>query len=279
LADLFSIIFTDLDGTLLDHHTYSWQAAQPAIDLCHRQGVPIILNSSKTRAELVVLQEKLSISDPFISENGGGVFFSENRVKEPPTGSILDGGYWKWGLGASYETLVQGLKELRTLLGWPMIGFSDMSIEEISKCTNLDLKASRLAAMREFDEPFIIPDNASVDVEALMNAARDKGFRVTPGGRFYHLHGNNDKGQALEKLRGWYEEKHHELYTIALGDSPNDFPMLQKANCAVLVRSDRRFPDLKNRFPDLRVTKEIGPSGWNTAVINILGECGEENHV
>jgi len=69
------LIFTDLDGTLLDHDTYGWEEALPALDLCRRLGVPVILVSSKTRAEMDVLQNRLGLSAPFISENGGGIFF------------------------------------------------------------------------------------------------------------------------------------------------------------------------------------------------------------
>lgn len=34
------LVFTDLDGTLLDHDTYSWEAARPALDRLKRQQVP-----------------------------------------------------------------------------------------------------------------------------------------------------------------------------------------------------------------------------------------------
>ena len=45
------LVFTDLDGTLLDE-SYSWDLAQPAIDLLRSASIPIILNSSKTVAEM-----------------------------------------------------------------------------------------------------------------------------------------------------------------------------------------------------------------------------------
>ncbi len=71
----FHIIFTDLDGTLLDHDTYAWKEAEPALDLCKTLKVPVILASSKTRAEMETIRREMSISDPFIAENGGGIFF------------------------------------------------------------------------------------------------------------------------------------------------------------------------------------------------------------
>ena len=48
------IVFTDLDGTLLHPRTYSFEAAMPALKLIKEKDVPLILCSSKTRAEIEV---------------------------------------------------------------------------------------------------------------------------------------------------------------------------------------------------------------------------------
>ena len=87
----FFLVFSDLDGTLLDHNTYGWKEAVPALELCRTRGVPVILASSKTRAEMDVLRRRLSLSAPFISENGGGIFFPEETSKDPsPESSNAD---------------------------------------------------------------------------------------------------------------------------------------------------------------------------------------------
>jgi len=77
------LIFTDLDGTLLDAETYSWQEAGEALDLCRRHRVPVILASSKTRAEIEILRDRMMLSDPFISENGGGIFLPRTPGAPP----------------------------------------------------------------------------------------------------------------------------------------------------------------------------------------------------
>ena len=74
----------------------------------------------------------------------------------------------------------------------------------------------------------------------------------------------------MELITEWYKEYHKELLTVALGDSPNDFGMLERADFPVLIRSRRSFPDLKKRIPRLRITDDIGPKGWNSAILNIL---------
>src|SRR5512135_2792694 len=68
------VIFTDLDGTLLDEVNYSWSEAQPALNLIKSGATPLILCSSKTRAELEAYRVQLDNHHPFIAENGGGIF-------------------------------------------------------------------------------------------------------------------------------------------------------------------------------------------------------------
>ena len=268
----FLMIFTDLDGTLLDYSTYGWEAAGSAIDLCKQLNVPVILASSKTRAEIDPLRIRLSLSFPFIAENGGGVFFPREAFSDPPPGAFLDKGLWKWSLGLPYASLVRGLQEIRDKLGWDIKGFSDMSTEEISCLTGLDQETSHLAALREYDEPFIILEKQPPDKAALLKIVTEMGLTVISGGRFYHLQGKNDKGQAMEKLVSWYKQSHGDIITIALGDGPNDFPMLERAEHPVLVRSQKEFPMLKKKIPHLMVTRDMGPKGWNSAVLHILGK-------
>jgi mannosyl-3-phosphoglycerate phosphatase len=266
----YYVIFTDLDGSLLDHDTYSWADASEALALCRRKRVPVVMVSSKTGAEMAVLAEDLALSAPFISENGGGIFIPKGALDRPPDGAIDQGGLWKFALGAPYLELVSALHEIREELGWEIRGFSDMDEEEISRLTGLGPREARLAARRDFDEPFIILGQAKPHVESLIRAARKRRLLVTTGGRFFHLHGTSDKGLAMEKVLVWYRASRPDVAAVALGDSPNDFPMLEKAAHPVLIRSRRTFPGLRKKIPRLIVTDKTGPKGWNRAVLDIL---------
>jgi mannosyl-3-phosphoglycerate phosphatase len=270
----FLLIFTDLDGTLLDHETYDWRQAEPALRLCERLGVPVILVSSKTRAELERIQAELPLSAPFVCENGGGIFFSAKDMGAPPPGATMDRGLWKWSLGIPYELLVKAFRKMREELGWNIKGFSDMSLEEISQLTGLDKEASRFAAMREYDEPFIVMGDQEPDEEALVEAAGNMALTITRGGRFYHLQGAHNKGRAMEELVSWYQGLHGRVSSMALGDSPNDVPMLERADYPVLIRSKRDYATLKIRIPSLKITQDPGPMGWNSAVMEILKQIG-----
>ncbi len=267
----FWVIFTDLDGTLLDESTYGWEDALPAIRCCRRRNIPVILVSSKSREEMETLRRRIGVSAPFVVENGGAVFFPDRAGWEIPPDSFKDRGLWKWPLGIPYDRVVQVLQEIREELGWDIKGFSEMSIDEISRRTGLDKESARLAARREHEEPFVVEMPEPVDSVALREAAERRGLSITQGGRFFHLQGKHDKGMAMDKLLSVFSRSlRGGVMSIALGDSPNDFSMLERADYPVLVRSKREFPELKKRVPRLIVTKEKGPKGWNAAVLDIL---------
>ena len=199
----YIIIFTDLDGTLLDHSSYGWSSAEPAVNLCKKLSVPVIMVSSKTRAEIDVLRKELGFPFPFISENGGGIFFPAESVQDVPSDTVKQDDLHAWHMGVQYKHLIKSLQEIQDDLGYRLKGFSEMTAEEIAKLTGLDLESSRMASLREFDEPFIIEEN-DFDINILHSAAQEKDLMISQGGRFFHLHGKYDKGDAVKKIISWY---------------------------------------------------------------------------
>lgn len=264
------VIFSDLDGTLLDPVSYSWAEAEEALNLCKRSGVPVVLASSKTRAEMETLRTQMSLQSPFIVENGGGIYLPVGAFRDLPPGLEQEKEFWKWPQGPSYKSLAHALREIRKQLKYEIRGFSEMTIAEISRLTDLGNDMAEKAARREFDEPFVILNPRNPDRKALHSAAARKGFFVTEGGRFFHLKGPADKGTAMDRVVSLYRTLHGKVVSMALGDSPNDFPMLEKADYPILVRSKADFPELADRIPHLMVTREKGPKGWNEAVLHTL---------
>ena len=264
------VLFTDLDGTLLDHESYEWEEARPALELCKARRVPVILVSSKTRAEMNPLRLELGLTAPFISENGGGIYFPKEGLLDPPSEAVPDKKLWKWSLGVQYRDLVPLLREMREELDLPIRGFSDMTLEEISRLTGLDLENARLAAMREYDEPFVLTRRDKRTSERLRRAALQRGLRISTGGRFHHLHGAVDKGDAVERVIALYKALSSEVKTVGLGDSPNDFPLLRKVDHPVLLGSPGRFPEIEADLPGLKLLEKAGPLGWNEAVLDFL---------
>lgn len=268
------VFFTDLDGTLLDTRTYSFDAALPALDILRARRVPLVICSSKTRAEIEHYRAKLGNSDPFVSENGGAVFiprgyFSRETGGHVPCEEDAKNLYRIIRLGARYKDLRRAMVELREE-GFDVRGFGDMSPGEIAATTGLPGTEAVMAGMREFDEPFIFRGDGKMR-EKLTTAIRTKGFNITEG-LFFHILGASDKGRAVSILIDMYREEYGEIVTIALGDSPNDLPMLRCVEHPVIVEKEGGVYDPRLAMEDFEQAEGAGPEGWNRAVMKLLGE-------
>jgi len=269
------VIFTDLDGTLLDYHTYSFTAALSALELIKEKNIPLIICSSKTRAEIEQWKKRIDNPHPFVSENGGGIFiphayFSADNLQSVWSRIESVNGYTVLVLGTSYTILRETLEEVRRD-GFEVKGFSDMDAAEVAQITELSPEEAALAKKRDFDEPFVF-SGGGARLEALVAAIEAKGLRCIAGGRLLHLTGDNDKGKAVDLLTQLYRKKFGEITTVALGDSPNDFPMLEHVDYPILVRNHRGEHDPRLTLPNLIKADGIGPEGWAQAVINFIQE-------
>ena len=77
-----AVIYTDLDGTLLDHHTYAFDEALETIKALKDRGIPIIPCTSKTRAETLSLMQAMDIDGPIIVENGACLLYTSPSPRD-----------------------------------------------------------------------------------------------------------------------------------------------------------------------------------------------------
>ena len=76
------MVFTDLDGTLIDHDTYEFTPATEALNTLKNMSAGIVLASSKTTPEISKLREKIGITQwPAIVENGAGVLPPNHTIR------------------------------------------------------------------------------------------------------------------------------------------------------------------------------------------------------
>jgi mannosyl-3-phosphoglycerate phosphatase len=263
---IMTVIFSDLDGTLLHVQRYSPEAAQPALVALKRRSIPLVLCTSKTRAEVEFWRKRLEIRDPFIVENGGALYIPDGYFPFAPEGAVRREGYQVIELGAPYAELVEALEAAARESGCRVVSFHGMTVEEISARTLLPPEQAQLAKQREYDEPFEI---VGTGTHNLLTAIERRGKRWTRGNRFYHITGETDKATAVKRLSTLYERAFPGVVTAGIGDSHNDAAFLDSVQVPVIVKS-RFAPALKLAVPRSRVTRAPGPHGWNEAVLDLV---------
>jgi mannosyl-3-phosphoglycerate phosphatase family len=242
------LIFTDLDGTLLDHETYDAAPARPALERLARLGAPVILASSKTAAEILPWQERLGLTRwPAIVENGAAL----------AEGPFDDSGYRR-------------LRAALADLGAPFRGFGDMEAGEVAAVTGLDLPSAGLAKQRAHSEPGLW-QGTEAGLAGFLDALAAWGITARRGGRFLTLSWGGTKAGRMAELAARFRPE----VTVALGDAPNDTEMLAAADWAVVVRNDHG-PGVAPLPDETRVirTTAPGPEGWREGMEAVLGRLG-----
>lgn len=263
------VIFSDLDGTLLDHHTYSFDAAKEALELIESKEIPLILCTSKTRGEIEYYRNLLNNEHPFISENGGGIFIPGDYFSREFNYDKQIDGYKVIEIGTPREDLVECLKSIEDDTGVEIKGFSQMTSSEITNLTGLNEDMAKLALERDYSEPFIIEDENgnSATIKQEINL---KGYSHTRGGRFHHILGGNDKGKAVEILTNIYKSNMSDIKTLGIGDSLNDLPMLEAVDIPILVQKPDGSFEENISTSNLTYSTGAGPAGWNSSILKLF---------
>ena len=244
------LVFSDLDGTLLDHRDYSWAAAQPALTALKQHKSGLVLASSKTAAELQRLREEIGFPDwPAIVENGAGILWPGQDVQDDD---------------ADY----QRLRAILASLPKGFVGFGDMTSQDVADKTGLASDQAALAHRRCFSEPGLWtgPDAA---LAGFLDAASSQGVHARRGGRFLTLSFGRTKADAVAEVVARLKP----LKTVALGDAPNDIEMIEAADFGVIVANPAAPPlaPLRSETQGRILRTELeGPSGWAAAILTLL---------
>jgi mannosyl-3-phosphoglycerate phosphatase len=263
------IVFTDLDGTLLDSKTYSYKGSLGEVNQLKENGIPIIFCSAKTRAEQEVYRDELRLFHPFIVENGGAIFIPHAYFPFPFDYHKAVDDLLVIELAMPRSMVTGLLAEIGRENDFRFKGFGDMSAAEVAEITGLNLESAKLARQRKYDEPVEF-DPSGKGMSELLAKLGEAGLNWSHGGRLYHIMGGGGKGKAVEILSGLYRKMWGKIRTIGLGNGLNDLPLLQHVDIPILVqKGDRSWEDVD--LPRLRRVRGVGPEGWSRAIMELFG--------
>lgn len=264
------VIFTNVDE-VLDGAASSSGPGRSAVALLAASRVPVVISSARTRAEIEVLQQKLGVQHPFMSENGAAVYVPPGYFPEAPPNASVRSGYHVVETGVPYRDVVSTLHRLARQLHVGIESFSKMSVEEVARAYGLSLLEARLAKLREYAEPFRFADATPKARARLMHALHTAGFACVDDGRFHHAFARVDLGSRVRLLKALYGQGRH-VTTAGVFGRMDDLPLLREVDVPVIVQAPtgRSSVELFQALPQAVLTRAAGAAGWAEAVTTLV---------
>ena len=264
------LIFTDLDGSLLDHENYSYGSNKKIISKIINNKNEIIFNTSKTFSECKKLLKELKLSNmPFSCENGAVLYFPKIRFNKIKNSSSFEK-YWKVRTAKLssknwHQFLLKKQKKFNFLIA------QDLSPKILKKYTNLDNTSKMLN--REASQIILWKDSL-VNLKKFKNVLKsEKKGVLIQGSRFMQVSSVCNKRIAKKLISHAYDYQFYGTYsknTIALGDSKNDIDMLNSASYSCIIKNPSgSFPRLRSNKKNIIKSSKFAPDGWSQALYKL----------
>ena len=265
------LIFTDLDGSLLNHNNFEFREIKDFILNCIKNGIKIIPNTSKTKSEIEVFLDQLGQNLPFVVENGAAIHnldLVHHKFKFKKNSIVFS---------RSVTEIVELFeKHIPIEFKKRCLFLKDMSSIEQMKILGLNTNYLPFALNRDYSMPLVF-DGSKELVNEFTSFLKKNGMKLHEGGRIYNLCDDCSKGKAMTTLtKKLKNEFNSSSYTIVIGDSPNDISMLNVSNqpCIIPLPNKKNLCHLKDK-KIIRATQSA-PQGWEEVVRESLKKINFE---
>jgi mannosyl-3-phosphoglycerate phosphatase len=247
-------------------------ASRSALAALEDHDIAVVLWGNETRSEMELLRSDLNLRHPFISENGGGLFIPNGYFDELGDAARAAQNYHVIDMGRPYHEVTEALHATAQRLRIDIVGFSDLSIQEVALMCELSLAKARLAKLREYDEPFRILSSDPSAYSRLCHGLRKLGLRCFPHEAFHHATGVTDKARSLKLLTSFYARAHAgRILTIGVAKEPSEVSLLQAVDIPLVMHTDEGdAARLGRKIPTARF---VGADGWCDAVLELADDA------
>jgi mannosyl-3-phosphoglycerate phosphatase len=268
------VVVTDIDDSLLEPGAQALPSERAALDFLAHRGIPLVINSSRTHAEIERIQETLRLLMPSISEHGSAVFIPPGCFPTIPDRAARAVGGHVIEFGRPYHEVVDAVRITARDLGFEIVGFADLTIEDVARELGVTDVEAQLVKLREYTELIRITDETDARRSHVLNALRRRGLRTWPIGRHHLVTATRDRSESLLTLKALWRHAWGELPCIVgFGNSEDDVTWLRYADVPVIVQNDRNGvdPRILSKLPTARVSQRAGRAGWSDAIFECVG--------
>jgi len=267
------VVVTDIEDSHLEADARSLLAERAAVEFLASHGVPLIINSRRTRAEIERLHERLELLTPFISEHGSALFLPPGCLPVIPADATRTVSGHVIEFGRPYHEVADAVRITSRELSVNIVGFADLTIDDAARELGVTGVEAQLAKLREYTELIRITDETDAKRSHVFNTLRRRGLRCWPAGRHHLVTATRNRADSLLTFKALWRDAWGEPRIIGVGNSEGDVAWLKYVDLAVIVQNDRDgiHPRILSKLPNAQVTRRSGRQGWSDAVFDHVG--------
>jgi mannosyl-3-phosphoglycerate phosphatase len=270
IKNMTLLIFTDIDGTFINNDTFDEGLnAETVSELLEAQHL-VVFNTSKTFDEVDYFQKRIKTSLSFICETGGGIYFANDNFKITESSRGAYQVLYESRNIKEYKDKIQS--EINKNYRDDLAFFDDLSVDEQVSLSGLSGHDLELASRRDFSILIKWKSTKSKYDEFKLFLKQFK-LNLITGGRFSHICSEHDKGNAtklfIDKTKMFFNNSN--IITVAIGDSKNDFEMLNKVDFPCIVKSPNNYL-LRDSLNSKNITlsDHEAPTGWIECIEKVI---------
>lgn len=263
-----ALVFVGIDGLSAGLEPSHLDGVRAALGRLEQMGVPVVLWSGTSRAEIEWLRARLNVRGPFVSEHGAALFLPGGGAATAGTPSTRTvAGYDVVEFAWPYAQVAAIVRRVAEAVGVAIATLGDMSIDEASQILAVPLLQARLAKLREYVESFLVMDRAPERRTRLLRALQAAGLTTWRAAPFDAAAGLGDPCQALDTARRLLSGGRDRIMTVGVGSRVEDLPMLKTAARRILVGGSdpAAAAELASQVAGAE-TMVPGPPGWMAAL-------------
>lgn len=275
-SEVQAVVLAALDDVVATCSASQVLALRDALMGLERTGVPVVIWSERTRAEIELLRERLGATAPFISEDGSALFVPSAHVHFPVEANRTVAGYGIVEFGLRYDQVVAVLSRVAQSVGIRLTRLTEMTIEDVARQLRISLVGARLVKLREYGELFRIEDEKAASRGRLFRALRAAGLSPWHGTPFDYVSGLADKRVAIDRVRALLATTGRRVMMIGIGSRPRHLPVLHAADVRIIVHEGdpAATTQLLSQAPLAHVVETPGAGGLIEAVTRVQSRLG-----
>ncbi len=265
------LILLGFENVVFDPIRGLWEEVRAALAELFLHNSPVVLWSSLNRAEAIYYRGQLGLREPFVVENGAGIY-TPLGFFDFDTSQELAEGHEFLRFGVPSNELRAEIEEAVSNQSVPVHFIEDYSADELGRLYKMPPHLADLKQRLEFSAAFTTaPYHDDSWETTFVHLAERCGCWLRFDGVFYSVQKKLDPARPFEALVRLFERSQGSRPKIvAVGGTTADHAVLALADEAIWVKNDRLTAQPEPAPPKAFQTEKAGPEAWKEVLTKIL---------